>query len=207
MSKRSDFPIELPLVHSEYCFKCGAQTVTKINKIEDGVTRVFFKCSTCDETSDRVRIWDPNMIQYFDDEQNLVHEGAGVIVQNEFGEVLLFLRTKYPFLWTIPGGHMSPNEDHESAALRELYEEVKIKPDTVSLIFEGIIFGDECMGGSDIHKWHLYYAKVKDVNVILDEEGSKFGWFSIKNIPDNLTFPVRYLLEQSSVQKALGIIP
>jgi 8-oxo-dGTP diphosphatase len=144
------------------------------------------------------------MIQYFDEQDRLIHEGAGVIVQNEEGDILFFLRTKYPFLWTIPGGHMSPGEDSKAAALRELEEEVGLSIQTAQLIFEGIIEGDECMGGATIHKWYLYHAKVKDVAVHLDDEGSRFAWFPISSIPENITYPVAYLLEQPGVKHAIG---
>lgn len=206
MSKRENFPDKLPPNHTKYCFHCGSPSIEKINKHQDGGLQTFFTCNTCHTTSDRIRIWDPNMIQYFDEKNNLIHEGAGVIVQNEVGDILFFLRTKYPFLWTIPGGHMTPGENSETAALRELEEEVGIKLPTAHLIFEGTIAGDECMGGADIHKWHLYHATVKDTNIKLDEEGSTFAWFPIADIPKNITFPVQYLLAQTEVQKVLTII-
>jgi ADP-ribose pyrophosphatase YjhB (NUDIX family) len=206
MSKRLDFPNDLPLTHTKYCFYCGATTIKKINEYHKEGPRTLFICSTCDKKSNRVRIWDKNMIQYFDEKNNLVHEGAGTVVQNELGDILLFLRTKYPFLWTIPGGHMSPHEDSKAAALRELEEETGIKLQNAQLIFEGIIDGDECMGGCDIHMWHLYLTKTKDTHIFLDEEGSQFAWFPVTSIPENITFPVKYLLEQKKVQESLKTV-
>ena len=203
MSKRSDFPSKLPLSHEEYCFKCGSNSVTKkVFSREEG-TQVFFLCDTCNVKSDRVRIWDPKMIQFFDTNQNLVHEGAGVLIQNSADKILLFLRTKYPFQWTIPGGHMSPGENPQQAAVREIEEEVGIKLPSPRLIFEGTIIGDECMGGVDIHKWHLYHSLAIDAEVNLNDEGCKFGWFDFSELPDNLTYPVRYLFSQPKVQQAI----
>lgn len=143
------------------------------------------------------------MIQYFDENNNLVHDGAGMIVQNSAGQILFFLRTKYPFLWTIPGGHMTPGENSKDAAIRETKEEVGLEITKAELIFEGLIDKDECMGGADIHKWYLYLAKVDTAKVKLDDEGSQFGWFALDNLPDNITFPVRYLLGQNVVRKYL----
>ncbi len=205
MTKRSDFPDILPTVHTKYCFVCGVPSVEK-NTVEstDG-PHTRFTCTTCHETSDRVRIWDPGMIQYFDEAENLVHEGAGTIVQNERGEVLLFMRTKYPFLWTIPGGHMSPGEDPKVAALRELAEETGITVTDAVPLFTGTVTGDECMGGADIHIWHLYLVTTNAATITLDGEGSSYGWFPASAIPKECTFPVLYLFNQPSVQKALTI--
>jgi ADP-ribose pyrophosphatase YjhB (NUDIX family) len=206
MSKRSDFPLELPQNHTKYCFYCGENAIEKKQELTKEGPHTLFVCAKCHKISDRVRIWDNNMIQYFNENNDLVHDGAGTVVQNEKGEVLLFLRTKYPFLWTIPGGHMSPNEDPKIAALRELEEETGIKEILADLIFEGTILGDECMGGADIHKWYLYLVKTNNEIVRLDGEGNAFAWFSLNSLPKNITFPVKYLLEQKSVKNALKII-
>jgi len=203
MSKRSDFPPELPAVHTKYCFVCGASTIVKVVKaIDSGVQYVFF-CSTCQTESERVRIWDPHMIQSFNADEELIHEGAGVIVQNERSEILLFMRSKYPFLWTIPGGHMSLGEDPKAAALRELAEEAGLTLSEATLVYTGTIDGDECMGGADVHVWHLFHAITSNTAVVLDEEGNSFAWFGLEALPKNLTFPVQYLLGLPVVQEAL----
>ena len=100
---------------------------------------------------------------------------------------------------------MSEGENPKTAAIREIAEEVGviIKPDNAKLIFEGIIKGDECMGGANIHKWFLYLAKIETAKIVLDGEGSEYNWFSKTEIPEDITFPVRYLLEQEVVQKSL----
>ncbi len=203
MAKRANFPATLPNVHTKYCFQCGAASVEKLTVDTVDGPRVQFYCKACHHIADRVNIWDPHMIQYFDTCDNLVHEGAGIIIENGRGELLFFLRTKYPFLWTIPGGHMTPSEKPKQAALREAFEEVGILLDDARLIFEGTIEGDECMGGADIHTWHLYHATITDPSVMLDEEGSRFAWYSLSALPKNITYPVRYLLQQDAVISAL----
>lgn len=98
---------------------------------------------------------------------------------------------------------MTPGEASKEAAIRETKEEVGIDLPDAKLIFAGLIKQDECMGGADIHQWYLYLSKVETAEVKLDDEGSRFGWFTLDNLPDNITFPVRYLLGQNAVRKYL----
>ncbi len=46
------------------------------------------------------------------------------------GAVLLRLHEKYN-IWIVPGGHVDPGEDINEAVLREVWEEVGIKPELV----------------------------------------------------------------------------
>ena len=80
MSKRTDFPKILPKTHTKYCFNCGEKTIEKINYSTITGIQTKFLCTTCKNVSGQVKIWDPNMIQYFDEEENLIHEGAGMII-------------------------------------------------------------------------------------------------------------------------------
>lgn len=57
--------------------------------------------------------------------------GAGIILLNSNNEVLLLLRDNkfdipYPNMWDIPGGKVENGEDPESAARREIFEELGI---------------------------------------------------------------------------------
>jgi len=199
-TNRLDFPAQLPSTKTYYCFICRSETVAKIKKAD----RNLYHCSNCGKTNERTLIYDPKMMQLFNTKGELIHYSAGTLLLNEKRELLLFLRTKYPFLYTIPAGHISPNEDSRVAALRETLEEVHINPDGARIIFEGEVRGDSCVGGADIHYWYLYLAQTGSSDVQLDEEGSKFNWFSFDRIPKAITYPVKFFLEQDSILKYIS---
>ncbi len=57
---------------------------------------------------------------------------VAVIIQNSHDQVLLLLRDNKPGLpfanhWTLPGGHIEPNETIEAAAQRALLEEIGLE--------------------------------------------------------------------------------
>ena len=58
--------------------------------------------------------------------QQQQHRGAGCLVVNKDGYILLGQRTDDK-RWSTPGGHVEEGEDYSSAALRELKEEAGIK--------------------------------------------------------------------------------
>jgi len=202
---RKDFPEILPTEKTFFCSKCGNSPVEKIKNADD---TIVYKCDCCESVNERFLAWDPRMVQYFNNNNDeLVHGSVGVIVQNKQQEILLFKRVKYPFLWTIPAGHLDVGENPQSAAERELKEETGIIANELKEIFTGEIRGDSCVGGADIHFWHAYLYQVKDdvIPVIEEEEGSKWGWFSLQDVP-KVTMPVQYLLSKVVVREIL-IIP
>lgn len=201
-TSRHDFPETLPDAKTQYCWQCKAPGAYKA-----GTDPVRYQCDACGQASERVLIYDPNMQQYFDEQDRLVHESCGVFIQRADGKLLLFQRTKFPYLLTIPAGHLEQGEDPLEAAIRETEEEVGIRPDELTLLYKGTIEPEPCLGGADIHHWHAYACRVEgDNHVQLDEEGSGWGWYSTNNLTDeNTVQPVMYLLRQEAVLKKLGL--
>lgn len=194
-TNRSRFPRILPEVKTQYCFFCASASVTKKNGV-----RLEYVCAECGKRNGRVLIYDPLMMQTFDRDGNLIHSSAGLFLVNEKKEILLFLRRKYPYLYTIPAGHLTISEDPKEAAIRETREEVGILVPAAQLLFEGLVYGDKCLGGADIHFWHLYMTHVEDTSTItLNDEGSKWGWFPLSALPEDTTFPVGYFLHQETI--------
>lgn len=198
-TNRSQFPETLPGVKTCYCFACGSVEVSEVK--EKGLN--IYHCRACGKKLERMLIYDPDMMQTFNEKGELTHYSAGIIVTNDKNEFLLFLRTKYPFLYTVPAGHIERGEDPKIAALRETREEVGIALDEAELVFEGEVAGDGCTGGADIHHWHLYLARTNSTKIIVNEEGSRFGWYGLSHIPDAITYPVRFFLNQDSIRKRL----
>ncbi len=196
-TSRADFPDELPLVSTRYCFACHAENPQP--RWREG--RQWHACGVCGSEQERFLTWDPKLCQEFDDQDRLVHSGAGMFVMNERGEILLFKRRKFPFLWTIPGGHLEIGEDPRACAVREVAEEVGITIVAPELIFEGVLDYDSCPGGADIHHWCLYKALVtNDVIVrIQEDEGEPiWQWRALPDIAlDEVTDPVRFFLTMS----------
>lgn len=194
---RQKFPAALPQSKIWYCWHCGAAGAQK--------TEGGYMCTAYGHTEERVLIYDPNMAMSFDEKDRLVHESAGVIVVRDDGKVLLFKRTKFPRLLTIPAGHIEVGENALVAASREMEEEIGVSPEKLVLLFDGDIAGDSCVGGADIHHWHAYGYKMEgNEKVHLDEEGSSWGWYTSHELSEeNTVMPVLYLLRQNDVVEGL----
>ena len=198
-TSRDDFPAELPDKKVMYCWTCKYPGVTN-----DKIYKEKYRCMNCGNLNERCLIFDPQMRYSFDEKGRLAHYGGGIFILNDRKETLFFLRRRFPYLLTIPGGHMVFGEDPYKCAMREVKEEVNIKIVNAEKIFEGFLEGDECVGGADIHYWYLYKSSDYKGKIKLDEEGSKWEWFDIKNIDLNkLTYPVRYFLEDEVIRNKL----
>jgi 8-oxo-dGTP pyrophosphatase MutT (NUDIX family) len=109
---------------------------------------------------------------------------ADNIVYDEQGRILLLKRseidTSKPGHFTIPGGHVDPGEDCETAAKRELKEEAGIDVDDVTQVGE---YEDD--------KVHIKYyeSRIENVEPVLQEEEIwSYEWVEPKNLK-NYTLP------------------
>jgi 8-oxo-dGTP pyrophosphatase MutT (NUDIX family) len=130
--------------------------------------------------------------------RDLWHESIGVFLFNHNRQILLFKRVIYPFVYTIPAGHLGMGENPESAAIREVEEETGIILDSVRLISEEDIAGDECKWGADHHRWHLYEATVdNNISFKINSEGHEGAWYDLPEaLYLELTKPTRYYIKK-----------
>lgn len=64
------------------------------------------------------------------------HTSVGMFVYKG-DKLLLIERKKFPFGFAVPAGHVDNDHDFETAALRELKEEVGLDGVTLTKIYEG----------------------------------------------------------------------
>ncbi len=195
--------MQLPATKTQYCWVCHEPGAER-----QGSAKASYLCATCGASSERVLIFDPNMRHYFDEQDRLVHESCGVFIVRGDGKLLMFQRTKFPFLLTIPAGHLEVGENPITCAAREMEEEVGIKSDTLTEVFAGVIENEPCVGGADIHRWHAYGCKVEgSAQVKLDSEGESWGWYDLVSLnADNTVSPVLFMLGQQKAVQALMTI-
>lgn len=117
------------------------------------------------------------MTRYHDQPQRLA---AGILLQAEnTGRVLLGLRSalvRRPRLWGVFGGGVEPEEDLLSAAVRELKEEAKVRPQA---IWPWPIYSDGA--------FYAFHGTVPyEVRPILNWESEAAGWFDLDDLPANL---------------------
>ncbi|MBU6447333.1 NUDIX domain-containing protein [Patescibacteria group bacterium] len=190
-----DFPI-FNNQYQEFCINCHAANPSKI--IKDGKT--FYECNNCGQISPRLIVIDPKIVWGIDPQtKEYWHESVGIFISNDQNEVLFFQRNKFPFLLTIPAGHLDVGEDSQQAIMREVKEETGLILDKVQLFAEEDLVGDQCRRGADKHKWHLFVARVHNsygVSVSADE-GVKPVWLNFKQAEQkDLTFPVKYFMDK-----------
>ena len=74
------------------------------------------------------RLLSPLAVIGFSLHQTIVRQSRSrVIILNEQHEVLLVKNALHPQKWTLPGGGVNKDESPESAARREIFEELKIE--------------------------------------------------------------------------------
>lgn len=116
--------------------------------------------------------------------------GAWLLVINENNEVLMQLRSDFNS-WDFPGGTMELGETIEDVARRELKEETNLELDELKIIdvFSGkdtyrkYPNGDELYVVSVLCEIRKFHGNLK----INDNESKILKWFSINEIPENLS--------------------
>jgi 8-oxo-dGTP pyrophosphatase MutT (NUDIX family) len=104
----------------------------------------------------------------------LIRQGSG-----ENRQTLLFLRRKFPFLYTVPAGHIEQGGDPEAEMRREATEETGMIVQTTIRLWpdEVLIFEDPCRRGANYHRWHVFDVLAEGAPRLSDE-GRIIGWYS-----------------------------
>ncbi|MBT3816777.1 MAG: NUDIX domain-containing protein [Candidatus Magasanikbacteria bacterium] len=181
--------------YHQFCPECHSEKIGSIKKEE----KTYYKCEDCNGTFPRLIVIDPKIKWWIDeDTKEYWHESVGIFLFNEKNEVLLFERIKYPFVFTIPAGHLDVGEIAEVAVKREIFEETGLIVEHVKLFLEEELIGDKCRRGADNHKWHLYVAKIDEIGEItLGDEGMTPVWLSLEDaLKKELTLPTKYFIDK-----------
>ncbi|MFT9820869.1 NUDIX domain-containing protein [Lysinibacillus sp. NPDC056185] len=123
--------------------------------------------------------------------------GVGAVIQNKANEILLVLRKKAPEAgcWSLPGGKVDYMETIENAIIREIKEELGVDIDITGLV---------CVTNHIIQTEDIHYvaptfaARITNGEVRNREPHAleKVHWFSIDEIPENITMTTEYALKQ-----------
>ncbi len=124
--------------------------------------------------------------------------GAAIlVVDNE--DRLLLLKRSDSNCWGLPGGAMEPGEAVESAAKRETREEAGLEVGEMSLF--GVFSGPELYykypNGDEVYNVTIVYlSRDWRGEVALNEEHTQWDWFAVDEIPEDLSPPIKPVIEQ-----------
>jgi ADP-ribose pyrophosphatase YjhB (NUDIX family) len=193
---RLDFPWSNDGVVHQYCFGCRAEAVRRC-RFED---RTYYLCGACGERHARSIVIDPGLRWWVGEDGEYWHESSGVFLADSSGRFLFFRRTIFPFVLTVPAGHVDAGEDARVAALRELAEEAKVVTESLDPIGMEDVVGDSCRRGADAHRWHAFASRLMDDRPVhIGDEGVDPVWlFPADALATDLAVPVRTIMEKYS---------
>ena len=130
--------------------------------------------------------------------QPLILVGATTLVFDEQNRLLMQRRTENG-MWGVPGGYMDLGEKIEDTARRETLEETGIKIGNISLIdvYSGPELFYEYTNGDQVFIVTAVY-KSRDYSVYKnthDDEVQEIGFFSIDELPESISPPVKLILD------------
>lgn len=130
--------------------------------------------------------------------------GAAILVVDQDKRLLLMKRSDNG-CWGPPGGATEPGERVEDAAKRETLEETGLIIGEMTLF--GVFSGPELYykypNGDEVYNVTIVYIS-QDFGytsggpdqISLDHEHTEWGWFSLGQIPENISQPMKPALEQ-----------
>lgn len=125
--------------------------------------------------------------------------GVCLFVFNDNKQVLMQLRTDYN-QWGFPGGAMELGESFEETARRELEEETNLNIIKLEML--------KVLSGKDTYREYPNGDKLYDITAMFvikqysgivkinDNESRQLSWFSIDDLPKNLTEHTKNYLEK-----------
>lgn len=124
--------------------------------------------------------------------------GAAILVLDGQNRLLMMKRSDSG-CWGLPGGATEPGEVVEDAAKRETVEEVNLEVREMSLfgVFSGPELyyqypnGDEVYNVTVVHLSRDWSGEVK-----LNDEHTEWRWFAADEIPENVSPPIKPVIEQ-----------
>ena len=131
--------------------------------------------------------------------------GAAILVVDE-ADRLLMLKRSDNGCWGLPGGATEPGEKVEIAATRETREEAGIEVGEMGLF--GVFSGPELYykypNGDEVYNITIVYlARVWRGQVTLNEEHTEWNWFAAHEIPEDVSPPIKPVIEQFKNQFSL----
>ena len=136
--------------------------------------------------------------------------GAAILIVDEQDRLLLMKRSDSG-CWGPPGGAVEPGEVVDKAAKREALEETGLQVGEMLLF--GVFSGPKLYyiypNGDEVYNVTIVYLS-QDVSgkIQLNDEHTEWRWFTPKNIPDNLSPPIRPVIEkfkESATQKSIAV--
>jgi 8-oxo-dGTP diphosphatase len=125
-----------------------------------------------------------------------------VIISYEGGIVLIERRNE-PFGWAIPGGFVDVGEGLETAAVREALEETSLQVELEELLYVYGKPGRDTRG----HTVTVLYTGLGTGILKAADDAKSAGIFGEDNIPSDLAFDHREIIEDYFIFKNTGIRP
>lgn len=121
---------------------------------------------------------------------------AGCIITNNHSEILLIHRNvPNRTQWELPGGKIEPHEQPDSAAIRELYEELNINVEIIKKVGEKSFIEDNFS-----MNYHWFSAKITGGTPVLTENKfdqlKYFSWDEMRQIQPLLSANTKNLLHE-----------
>ncbi|MFW6269880.1 MAG: NUDIX hydrolase [Bacillota bacterium] len=120
-----------------------------------------------------------------------------VVINAFYKEQIVVVRHKDRTTWEIPAGHKEENETSLEAAKRELFEETGAKAFELKFICTYSVNKGENKSYGD-----LYYADIIELGKLPGYEIEELKL--VKELPENLTYPLIQPLLSKRVNKFLG---
>jgi 8-oxo-dGTP pyrophosphatase MutT (NUDIX family) len=124
--------------------------------------------------------------------------GANVIILDGNGRILLHHRIDND-TWGLPGGAMEIGESLEETAIREAYEEVGLvcKDLKIFNIYSGDKLYYKYPDGNEVYNvTATYFCKDFSDQIVVDEsEGNDARFFTVNDIPEEISPPVRGIID------------